>query len=67
VDRDDQLTELVVFITPHIVTGTEFVTGDETGSPRGFKSFRDYDPVRGSSRRAPATKGRAVRPAAGRR
>jgi type IV pilus assembly protein PilQ len=51
VDRDDQLTELVVFITPHIVSGTEFVTGDEIGSPRGFKSFRDYTPVRDAASR----------------
>lgn len=51
IERDDQLTELVVFITPHIVSGTEFVTGDETGSPRGFKSFRDYTPVRDAASR----------------
>lgn len=51
IERDDQLTELVVFITPHIVSGTEFVTGDETSSPRGFKSFRDYTPVRDAASR----------------
>ena len=51
VDRDDQLTELVVFITPHIVSGKEFVTGDETGSPRGFKPLRDYAPVRDAASR----------------
>jgi type IV pilus assembly protein PilQ len=44
-DRDDQLTELVVFITPHIITGEELVTGDEQASSRGFKSYRDYQPL----------------------
>jgi type II secretory pathway component GspD/PulD (secretin) len=42
VDRDDQLTELVIFITPHIVKGDEFVTGDETKLQLGF---RDYAPL----------------------
>ena len=51
VDRDDALTELVVFITPHIVTGSEFVTGDEIGSPRGFKPIRDYQPLRDDASR----------------
>lgn len=45
-DRDDVLTELVVFITPHIVAGNELVTGDEQASKTGFKSFRDYEPLR---------------------
>jgi type IV pilus assembly protein PilQ len=51
VDRDDQLTELVVFITPHIVGGAELVTGDEQRSSSGFKSFRDYAPVRDAASR----------------
>ncbi|MCM8812284.1 MAG: hypothetical protein NC910_04470 [Candidatus Omnitrophica bacterium] len=43
-DRDNSRQELVVFITPHIVSGDEFVSGDEkTGA---FKSFRDYNPIR---------------------
>jgi hypothetical protein len=37
------LTELVVFITPHIVDGQVLVTGDEKAE-RGFKTFRDYQP-----------------------
>ena len=41
-DRDDQLTELVVFITPHIVGGTELVTGDESR----LRGYRDYAPLR---------------------
>jgi type IV pilus assembly protein PilQ len=46
VNRDDVLTELVVFITPHIVSGQDLVTGDEQASGQGFKSFRDYAPLR---------------------
>jgi type II secretory pathway component GspD/PulD (secretin) len=45
-DRDDVLTELVVFITPHIVQGEKLVTGDEQASKSGFKSFRDYQPLK---------------------
>ena len=41
-DRDDQLTELVVFITPHVVSGGELVTGDETR----LRGYRDYAPLR---------------------
>lgn len=48
-DRDDQLTELVVFITPHIMTGTQFVTGDESR----LKGYRDYAPLRSD----PSSKG----------
>lgn len=48
--RDDQLTELVVFITPHIVGGTELVTGDEEKGTNGLKPLRDYHPIRGDSR-----------------
>jgi type II secretory pathway component GspD/PulD (secretin) len=47
-DREDQLTELIVFITPHIVGGEKLVTGDEDKSTSdGFKAFRDYRAVRG--------------------
>ena len=42
VDQDDELSELVIFITPHIVTGEEFVTGDETKLRLGY---RDYAPT----------------------
>jgi len=39
-DRDSTLSELVVFITPHIVFGDALVTGDE---PEGkFHEFREY-------------------------
>jgi len=43
-DRDDELTEHVVFITPHIVKGDELVTADERA--RTFREFRDYKPIR---------------------
>ena len=42
-DRDDELTEMVVFITPHIMDGTTMVTGDETGGIK--KGYRDYAPL----------------------
>jgi type II secretory pathway component GspD/PulD (secretin) len=38
--RDNTLSELVVFITPHIVFGDVFVTGDEPEAK--FHQFRDY-------------------------
>jgi len=41
-NRDDSLTELVVFITPHIVQGDQMITGDEAGQSL---SYRDYAPV----------------------
>ena len=41
-DRDDRLTELVVFITPHIVQGDELVSGDETPLRA---NYREYAPV----------------------
>ncbi len=41
-DRDDMLTELVIFITPHIVQGDEFVSDDETARVHGY---REYAPV----------------------
>lgn len=40
-DRDDQLTELVVFITPHVMGGDELVTGDEST----MEGYRDYAPI----------------------
>jgi len=43
--RNNQLTELVVFITPTIVAGDAMVTGDTiNGQLRGY---RDYVPVKG--------------------
>ena len=45
--RADVLTELIVFITPHIVDGKQLVTGDEkASSPGGFKPAHEYEPVR---------------------
>ena len=41
-DRDDQLTELVVFITPHIVEGDELRSGDESTIR---DEYRDYAPT----------------------
>jgi type II secretory pathway component GspD/PulD (secretin) len=41
-DRDDQLTELVVFITPSITDGTMLVTGDEPGK---ILDYRNYVPL----------------------
>ena len=49
-DTDNELTELVVFITPHIVQGDELVTGDEGGA---IKEFRDYAPLLDPSTQAP--------------
>ncbi len=43
--KNNVLTELVVFITPHIVKGDQLVTGDERQS--GFRGFRDYPSVQG--------------------
>jgi general secretion pathway protein D len=42
VNRDDETSELVVFITPTIVQGTELVMGDQRGT---LKGFRDYAPL----------------------
>jgi len=44
-DRDDELTELVVFITPHVVEGDLLVTGDEKAFGGAVKPYRDYQPV----------------------
>ena len=42
-DRNSTLSELVVFITPHIVEGDKMVTGDEQGKIR--EELRGYDTV----------------------
>ena len=47
--KDDQLTELIVFITPHVVDGTDLVTGDEQKGTNSLKPFREYRPVRGGA------------------
>jgi type II secretory pathway component GspD/PulD (secretin) len=44
-DKDDELTELVVFITPHIVSGDLLVTGDEPALGARIKPYRSYEPV----------------------
>lgn len=44
-DQEEERSELIVFITPHIVEGNRFVTGDEREFGGAFKSFRDYQPV----------------------
>lgn len=41
-DRDNTLTEMVIFITPHIVQGDTMVTGREL---RKLRSYRDYGPI----------------------
>lgn len=42
VDQDDETSELVVFLTPHIMQGDRIVTGDEGGKITGF---REYAPI----------------------
>ncbi|MBI4313193.1 MAG: type II secretion system protein GspD [Candidatus Omnitrophica bacterium] len=44
-DKDNERTELVVFITPHVVTGDALVTGKEEAFGGGIKPYRDYVPV----------------------
>lgn len=44
-DKDDELQELVVFITPHIISGDVLVTGDEEIFGGGIKDLRDYPPI----------------------
>lgn len=44
-DRDNELTELVVFITPHVVEGDFLVTGDEEAFGGGIKPYREYGPI----------------------
>ncbi len=43
--KDDKLQELVVFITPHIVSGDVLVSGDERSFGGGIKDTREYNPV----------------------
>jgi type II secretory pathway component GspD/PulD (secretin) len=57
-DTDDELAELVVFITPHVVQGDQLITGDERTFGGGMKSFRGYEPVI-STAPAPAAPGGA--------
>ena len=44
-DHSSEVTELVVFITPHVVDGEKLVTGDELGSGGKLTSFRNYQPL----------------------
>ncbi len=44
-DKADELAELVVFITPHIMEGDALLTGDEESLGLGVKPYRDYAPV----------------------
>jgi type IV pilus assembly protein PilQ len=43
IDHDEELTELVVFITPHIVQGDMLVTGDEQQAK--ILGYREYEPI----------------------
>ena len=40
-DSGSELTEIVIFITPHITGGDRFVTGDEST----LKDYREYAPI----------------------
>ncbi len=40
---DDEVSELIIFITPHIVTGEKLVTGDEDHFGGGLKEYRPYE------------------------
>ena len=44
-NKDDEVDELVVFITPHVVTGDELISGDEGEFGGAVKSFHDYAPL----------------------
>ena len=44
-DQDNETSELVVFITPHIVAGDTLVTGDEEALGGGIKPYREYQPL----------------------
>ncbi|MBI3322541.1 MAG: hypothetical protein HYZ94_02555 [Candidatus Omnitrophica bacterium] len=44
-DQDNELQELVVFITPHIIGGDVLVTGDESEYGGGVKEIRGYSPI----------------------
>ncbi len=48
VGRDDETTELVVFITPHLVAGEKMETGAEDAVR--IRDFRDYGPVLSDSK-----------------
>ena len=43
--NNDELTELVVFITPHIVNGENLITGDEATLGGDIKPYRQYVPI----------------------
>jgi type II secretory pathway component GspD/PulD (secretin) len=43
-NEDSETTELVVFITPHIVSGDALVTGQEARLGGSMKSYRSYGP-----------------------
>lgn len=51
--QDNQIQEMVVLITPHIMGGEALVTGDELEIGGKFQSFHDYPPLAGGE--APAT------------
>jgi type IV pilus assembly protein PilQ len=40
--KDNEVAELVVFITPHIIQGDSLVTGDEPSPEALIKPYRDY-------------------------
>jgi type II secretory pathway component GspD/PulD (secretin) len=42
-NQENEMAELVVFITPHIVEGDQLVTGDEKAFGGGVKAFRPYE------------------------
>ena len=44
-DQDNETSELVVFITPHIIAGDTLVTGDEEALGGGIKPYREYQPL----------------------
>ncbi len=41
----DETAEMVVFITPHLATGEELITADESKFGGAMKTYRGYDPV----------------------
>jgi len=43
--KDNELAELVLFITPHVVDGDTLVTGDELPQGQASKPYRDYAPI----------------------
>jgi type IV pilus assembly protein PilQ len=46
--QDDQVSELIIFITPHIVEGDKLVTGDEEKFGGQLKDYRTYEPQAGA-------------------